>query len=177
MLPEMLDAAHAGTLDVLISSGGNFTEVMPDPVYTREALERIPVRVHIDICLSSQMLVPASSLVVLLPAQTRYEMAGGVTETSTERRIIFSPEIPGPRIEQAWPEYRVFGELVARARPDLAKAVQQACLDRQLLLLTCGAYGNTVRWIPPLVASEEQIADALSIFGDSVAQAAGKMGS
>jgi molybdopterin-dependent oxidoreductase alpha subunit len=120
---EMLDAAHDGALDVLISSGGNFTEVMPDPAYAREALERIPVRVHIDICLSSQMLVPASSLVVLLPAQTRYEMAGGVTETSTERRIIFSPEIPGPRIAQAWPEYQIFGELAARAKPSLREAV------------------------------------------------------
>ena len=29
--PEMVDAAYDGRLDVLISSGGNFTEVMPDP--------------------------------------------------------------------------------------------------------------------------------------------------
>jgi predicted molibdopterin-dependent oxidoreductase YjgC len=121
--PEMLDAAHDGSLDVLISSGGNFTEVMPDPAYSRDALAAIPVRVHIDICLSSQMLVPPSSLVVLLPAQTRYEMAGGVTETSTERRIILSPEVPGPRIDEAWPEYRIFGELVARTRPSLAGSV------------------------------------------------------
>ncbi|MQA26757.1 MAG: FdhF/YdeP family oxidoreductase [Micromonosporaceae bacterium] len=124
--PEMIDAAHDGTLDVLISSGGNFLEVLPDPDYCRDALARIPLRVHIDICLSSQMLVdpPPGGAVLLLPAQTRYEMAGGVTETSTERRIIFSPEIPGPRVEQAWPEWRIFTELAARARPEVADAVR-----------------------------------------------------
>ncbi|HIE57123.1 MAG TPA: aspartate aminotransferase family protein, partial [Anaerolineales bacterium] len=31
------------------------------------------------------------------------------------------------------------------------KAVQDACLERGLLLLTCGTYGNVIRWIPPLV--------------------------
>ena len=31
--------------------------------------------------------------VLVLPATTRYEIPGGVTETSTERRVIFSPEI------------------------------------------------------------------------------------
>ncbi|MEN3309493.1 MAG: hypothetical protein V7603_5695 [Micromonosporaceae bacterium] len=122
--PEMIDAAHAGELDVLVSSGGNFTEVLPDPAYCRAALERIPLRVHIDICLSGQMLVDPAETVLLLPAQTRYEMTGGVTETSTERRVIFSPEVPGPRVPDAWPEYRIFGELAARARPDLAGAVR-----------------------------------------------------
>ena len=37
-------------------------------------------------------------VVVLLPAATRYEQRGGGTETTTERRIAFSPEIPGPRV-------------------------------------------------------------------------------
>jgi molybdopterin-dependent oxidoreductase alpha subunit len=122
--PEMIDAAHDGRLDVLVSSGGNFLEVLPDPAYCRRALGRIPLRVHVDICLSSQMLVDPAETVLLLPAQTRYEMVGGVTETSTERRIIFSPEVPGPRPALAWPEYRIFGELAARAHPERAEAVR-----------------------------------------------------
>jgi len=122
--PELIDAAHAGELDVLLCSGGNFLEVLPDPAYCRAALERLPLRVHIDICLSSQMLVDPAEVVLILPAQTRYEMAGGVTETSTERRIIFSPEVAGPRVEQAWPEYLIFGELAARTRPEVAGAVR-----------------------------------------------------
>jgi molybdopterin-dependent oxidoreductase alpha subunit len=122
--PEMIDAAYDGKLDVLVSSGGNFLEVLPDPAYCRAALARIPLRIHIDICLSTQMLIDPADAVLLLPAQTRYEMAGGVTETSTERRIIFSPEIQGPRIDEAWPEYRIFGEIAARTRPALADLVR-----------------------------------------------------
>ncbi|MFI6476845.1 FdhF/YdeP family oxidoreductase [Nonomuraea sp. NPDC050663] len=115
---EMIDAAHTGELDALVSSGGNFLEVLPDPAYCREALSRLGLRVHIDIVLSSQMLVPSEGEVLLLPAQTRYEMVGGVTETSTERRVIFSPEIEGPRVGEAWPEWKIFTELASLVRPD-----------------------------------------------------------
>ena len=121
--PEMLDAAHAGNLDVLVSSGGNFREVLPDPAFVDEAMARIPLRVHIDIVLSSQMLTDPADTVVLLPAATRYEIPGGVTETSTERRVIFSPEIPGPRIGEARPEWEIFVDLAKRVRPDLANLV------------------------------------------------------
>ncbi|MEU4516203.1 FdhF/YdeP family oxidoreductase [Nonomuraea wenchangensis] len=121
---DMIDAAHRGELDALISSGGNFLEVLPDPAYCREALERLPLRVHVDIVLSSQMLVPGAGDVLLLPAQTRYEMVGGVTETSTERRIIFSPEVEGPRVGEAWPEWKIFTELASRVRPEVADRVR-----------------------------------------------------
>jgi molybdopterin-dependent oxidoreductase alpha subunit len=117
---EMIDAAHQGRLDVLISSGGNYLEVLPNPGYVATALERVPMRVHMDIVLSSQMLLDPAETVVVLPAQTRYEMAGGVTETSTERRVIFSPEIPGPRIGEARAEWEVWADLGKRVRPDLA---------------------------------------------------------
>ncbi|HEU4740519.1 MAG TPA: FdhF/YdeP family oxidoreductase [Meiothermus sp.] len=117
--PEMLEAANRGELDVLWSVGGNFLEVLPDPERVREALSKVPLRVHQDIVLSSQMLVEGEE-VILLPATTRYEIKGGVTETSTERRVIFSPEIPGPRIREARPEGEVLLEVVARARPWLA---------------------------------------------------------
>ena len=36
----------------------------------------------------------AKEEVILLPAKTRYEQDDGGTETTTERRILFSPEIP-----------------------------------------------------------------------------------
>ncbi|WP_433437786.1 FdhF/YdeP family oxidoreductase [Nonomuraea sp. CA-141351] len=123
---DMIDAAHSGDLDALVSSGGNFLEVLPDPAYCREALSRLRLRVHIDIVLSSQMLVPGEGDVLLLPAQTRYEMVGGVTETSTERRIIFSPEVEGPRIGEAWPEWKIFTELASRTRPEISAKVRFA---------------------------------------------------
>ncbi|MEH1997455.1 MAG: FdhF/YdeP family oxidoreductase [Nostoc sp.] len=118
--PEMINAAHQGELDVLFSVGGNFLEVLPEPDYVEAALKQIPLRVHMDIVLSSQMLVEPADTVVLLPATTRYEIPGGVTETNTERRVIFSPEIPGPRIGETRPEWEVFLELARRVKPDLA---------------------------------------------------------
>ncbi|MEH2359179.1 FdhF/YdeP family oxidoreductase [Nostoc sp.] len=118
--PEMINAAHQGQLDVLFSVGGNFLEVLPEPDYVEAALKQIPLRVHMDIVLSSQMLVEPADTVVLLPATTRYEIPGGVTETNTERRVIFSPEIPGPRIGETRPEWEVFLELARRVKPDLA---------------------------------------------------------
>ncbi|MDX2163749.1 MAG: aminotransferase class III-fold pyridoxal phosphate-dependent enzyme [bacterium] len=58
-----------------------------------------------------------------------------------------------------------------RAVPDkaAAKAVQKACLERNLLLLTCGTNENVIRWIPPLVVSAAQIDDALNVFSDALA--------
>lgn len=51
-------------------------------------------------------------------------------------------------------------------KPDksAAKAVVHACLESGLILLTCGPWDNTVRWIPPLNVSEGQINQALDIF-------------
>jgi molybdopterin-dependent oxidoreductase alpha subunit len=118
--PQMIDAAAAGRLDLLVSVGGNFLEVLPEPDYVQAALERVPLRVHMDIVLSRQMLLDPAETVLLLPATTRYEIPGGVTETSTERRVIFSPEIAGPRIGEARPEADVFLELARRVRPELA---------------------------------------------------------
>lgn len=118
--PQMIDAAHRGELDVLFSIGGNFLEVMPDPDVTRHAMGSVGLRVHMDIVFSSQMLIEGSDTVLLLPAATRYETPGGVTETSTERRVIFNPEIPGPRIGEARPEWAVFAELARRVHPGLA---------------------------------------------------------
>jgi 4-aminobutyrate aminotransferase len=55
---------------------------------------------------------------------------------------------------------------------DLAKAVVKSCLKRHLLLLTCGPWDNTVRWIPPLVVTPEQIEEALEVFKQVVEQIA-----
>ncbi|MFU8888567.1 MAG: aspartate aminotransferase family protein [Trueperaceae bacterium] len=59
----------------------------------------------------------------------------------------------------------------AHGRPDAAraKAVQRACLDERLLLLTCGTFENVIRWIPPLVVSDAQIDDALALFARALA--------
>jgi molybdopterin-dependent oxidoreductase alpha subunit len=120
--PELLDAAAAGEIDVLWSSGGNFLEVLPDPPAVAAALGRVPLRVHQDVMVSSQMLVEGDD-VILLPVATRYEQEGGGTETTTERRIVFSPEIPR-RVGEARSEWRIFADVAARVRPELAERFQ-----------------------------------------------------
>jgi molybdopterin-dependent oxidoreductase alpha subunit len=121
---EMVEAAHRGELDVLYSSGGNFLATLPDPELVEEALGRVPLRVHQDIVVSSQMLAEPGDAVVLLPAATRYEQRDGGTETTSERRIVFSPEIRGPRIGEARTEWEIFVDLARRADPDRAHLVE-----------------------------------------------------
>ena len=101
-----------------ISAGGNFLEVLPDPEYVDQALAAIPLRVHQDIVLTNQMFVDPADEVILLPAATRYETPGGVTQRSTERRVMFSPEIDGRRIGEARPEWEILLDLARRVRPD-----------------------------------------------------------
>ncbi len=57
-------------------------------------------------------------------------------------------------------------------KPDkpTAKAVVHACLEHGLLLLTCGPYDNTIRWIPPLIVTREQLEEALDIFEQALAE-------
>jgi 4-aminobutyrate aminotransferase len=50
----------------------------------------------------------------------------------------------------------------------LVKNVIHAAEERDLLLLSCGTYDNTLRWIPPLNVTSEQINDGLRIFGQAL---------
>jgi molybdopterin-dependent oxidoreductase alpha subunit len=117
---EQVEAARRGDIDVFWIVGGNFLDTLPQPERSREALAAVGTRIHHDIVLSHQMLVEPSDVVLLFPATTRYESPGGGTETSTERRIIFSPEVPGPRIGRARPEWEVFADVARRVRPERA---------------------------------------------------------
>lgn len=126
---EMIEAAHRGELDMLYLIGSNLAGVLPDSQFVQEALARIPLRVHHDIVLNPQMLVDPADTVLILPATTRYEMAGGSTETTTERRIIFNPEIPGPRLPEAREEWRVLVEIARRVRPELAAKITFASTE------------------------------------------------
>src|SRR2546426_9659865 len=113
----MIDAAHEGRLDVLYQAGGDFLETLPEPADGREALGRIPLRIHQDLVLTSSMLVDPADTVLLLPAKTRYEQAGGGTEASAERRGYFSPEIPGRRIREARTGREIFMSLAQWVMP------------------------------------------------------------
>lgn len=117
--PEMVEAAHRGLLEVFYCAGGNLLRTMPDPQFVRAALARVPVRVHQDIILTDQMLVEPAEEAWLLPAQTRYEQDDGGTETSTERRVMFTPELPRA-VGEARAEWKILRDLAAAAWPERA---------------------------------------------------------
>src|SRR5438309_3369360 len=157
---QMIEAAARGEIDVFYAVGGNFLETLPEPDLVRDALARVPLRVHQDLVLTTQMLVDPAETVLLLPAQTRYEQRGGGTETSTERRIYFSPEIPGPRVGEAMAEWEILMRVAERARPDSRNRIhfENAQQIRDEIARTVPAYagiealrekGDAVQWGGP----------------------------
>ena len=111
--PEMVEACARGNLQMLYCLGGNFLRTLPEPDYVRRAMSNVPLRVHQDIILTDQVFTPAREEVILLPAKTRYEQDDGGTETTTERRIIFSPEIPR-QVGEARAEWKILRDLAAK---------------------------------------------------------------
>jgi anaerobic selenocysteine-containing dehydrogenase len=115
----MVESAARDELDLLYCLGGNFLRTLPEPDYVRDALANVPLRVHQDIILTDQMFIPAREAVLLLPAKTRYEQDGGGIETSTERRVMFSPEVPR-QVGEAKAEWKILREIAAAAAPERA---------------------------------------------------------
>jgi molybdopterin-dependent oxidoreductase alpha subunit len=103
----MILASERNEIDAIWQSGGNFIDTLPEPDRVRRAVGNIRLRIHQDIMVSSNMLVDPAETVLLLPTRTRYEQRGGGTETSTERRVIYSPEICGPRPGEAKDEWLI----------------------------------------------------------------------
>jgi len=122
LLPE----DHERKTKVLYTSGGNFVETMPDPAFVQTCLESVELRVHQDIIFNTSSLLDAKEEVIILPAMTRYEQPGGGTSTSTERMVYFSPEIKGPRVEEARAEWEIFIDLASRVYPERKELIQFA---------------------------------------------------
>ncbi len=116
---EMVEACARGQLEALYCVGGNFLRTLPEPDYVAEAMSRVPLRVHQDILLTDQMFLDPADEVILLPAKTRYEQDGGGIETTTERRVAFSPELPR-QVGEARAEWRILRDLAATASPERA---------------------------------------------------------
>jgi len=116
---EMIEAAEAGKLDLLYCAGGNFLRNLPEPEFVTRAVRKPKLRIHQDIIVTDQMLLPSDGTVLLLPARTRYEQEGGGIETTTERRIVFSPEIPR-QVGEARSEWRILRDIALALKPEAA---------------------------------------------------------
>lgn len=116
-LSAMMDAAYAQQIKFLYCLGADPLETVADN-YAAEALSRVPIRVYQDLVLKPSMLLDSADVVVVLPAQTRYEQRTGGTCTSTERRIRFTPELPGHRIGEARPEWEILSLIGRKSMPN-----------------------------------------------------------
>ena len=93
-------------------------------------------------------------------------------------------EIMLPRLHKLAEAYPVIGDVRGRGamiaielvRPgtlepaaDIAARVARACHTAGLVVLTCGTFGNVLRFLPPLVIGEQLLEEGLSILEDAFA--------
>ena len=93
------------------------------------------------------------------------ELRAGIARVAAEDDRIGDVRGPGLMIGVEFVRDRTTRE------PDatLPDRLSGACADRGLLLLTCGRQHEVIRWIPPLDVTSAEIAEAVEIFGESLA--------
>jgi len=112
----------------------------------------------------------------------------GAMETIEEENLVVRAkhigEILGTSLRELAKKYPVIGEVRGRGamqaielvepgtkNPNTAamSAVVKYCQSQGVLILTAGTYSNVVRFLPPLVITDELLKDALSVLDDAFA--------
>ena len=83
-------------------------------------------------------------------------------------------DIRGPGFMNAV-EFNVAGS--NKPNPDFANAVKAKALDNGLILLTCGVYGNVIRFLAPITIQDTVFTEALDILEASMTRAYAEVGS
>jgi 4-aminobutyrate aminotransferase / (S)-3-amino-2-methylpropionate transaminase / 5-aminovalerate transaminase len=140
---ELMDAVHGGGLGG--TYGGN-------PVACAAALAAIQTMKDLDL----------NSRAKAIEAQVKERLAK-LTEELGEAGII--GEVRGRGAMLAL-EFVKSGTAATTKEPnaEATKAIAANCLENGVVILTCGTYGNVVRLLPPLVISDELLADALDVL-------------
>ena len=121
---DLLQSAFEGNFDLLYTMGGDPRGAHVTADYATLALQRTKLRIHQDTAMNAAMLVDPLELLVLLPAATLTEQRGGGVITTIERRLRYTPEIPGgPEIREARPAWAIPGQVAATARRHLGGAL------------------------------------------------------
>src|SRR5690606_16599684 len=61
-----------------------------------------------------------------------------------------------------------------RPDPELTEEVVQGCLERHVLILSCGAHKNVVRLIPALNIPDDILEEGVSVFETVIREAVGR---
>jgi len=133
---SMMDAVHAGGLGG--TYGGN-------PIACAAALAAIETMRELDLAGAARQ-IEAVMMPALLAIALEHPEIGDVRGRGA--MIAVEIVVPGTRT------------------PDAARAatVSKACHEAGLLTLTCGTYGNVLRFLPPLVMPQETLQRGLTIL-------------
>ena len=105
----------------------------------------------------------------------RANMLGARLKQRLESIRATTPEIVdirGPGFMNAV-EFNIAG--TEEPNPDLTNAVKEHALKRGLILLSCGTYGNVIRFLAPITIQDEVFNEALDILEISITNAANEM--
>jgi 4-aminobutyrate aminotransferase/(S)-3-amino-2-methylpropionate transaminase len=141
---DLVDQVHAGGL------GGTFGGNPLSCAAALAAIETIEAEGLIDRAKALESTMTAR----LRAMQSSYPVIGDVRG----RGAMIAVELVGP--DGITPD------------PDLTKRVATACHNDGVLVLTAGSYGNVLRFLPPLVISEELLDDALGVLEKAFASQA-----
>jgi 4-aminobutyrate aminotransferase/(S)-3-amino-2-methylpropionate transaminase len=140
---ELMDAVHAGGLGG--TYGGN-------PVACAAALAVVET-IEADDLVGAARRIEAVMLPRLQALAARYGQVGDVRG----RGAMLAVELVTPG--------------TTTPAPAVAAAVSRACHAAGVLTLTCGTFGNVLRFLPPLVITDAQLDEALSVLETAVAAA------
>jgi 4-aminobutyrate aminotransferase/(S)-3-amino-2-methylpropionate transaminase len=87
----------------------------------------------------------------------------------TEHPVVADVRGRGAMIAIEFAETGSVGPNGPRPDPAAAQAVAKACHEAGLLVLTCGTYGNVLRFLPPLVMPHETLNRGLDILAAALA--------
>jgi len=78
-------------------------------------------------------------------------------------------EVRGPGFMNAV-EFNLPGS--ATPNPDFANAVRVKALERGVILLTCGVYGNVIRFLSPITIEDDVFAEAMDVVESAIVESA-----
>jgi len=112
----------------------------------------------------------------------------GVFETMEAEKLVERAnhvgKILGDALRQMQSKYSVIGEVRGRGamqaielvkpgtrdpNPEAMSAIVKYCQSKGVLVLTAGTYGNVVRFLPPIVITDELLNDALGVLEEALA--------
>lgn len=138
---EIMDASHPGGL------GGTFGG---NPV-SSAAVVAVFSEVDKRDLLSEAKRVEKTLKPALLDLQKKHSVIGDVRGIGAMLAIEFVDQKTG------------------KPAPDVAKAVQTHALNSGVLILTAGTFGNVLRFLPPVVITDEQLLEAVAVMDEALA--------